>query len=280
MTRSLFVATACCGLLVASLWAAPGLAQDDRARMHFQAGASYYEAGDYADALREFQRSHALSQRSELFYNFSLCYQQLGDLEQAAQYLRRFLDEVPTVENRDQLERRHANLLERIAQQHADPEQPVDTTDPDPPDTDAPDTDTDATDAASTPAAPDASDEPPADTRAASSGVHPGAIAGYATAGVGVAMAVTFGAMALRERSDVEAGCGADRSCTRGQVQRMDRLALVADLGIAVAVAGATVGTIFLIRGRRDSSDATEARVAVSPYAGPTGAGALIQGQF
>ena len=78
-------------------------AQDDRARLHFQAGASYYEAGDYEDALREFQRSHALSQRSELFYNFSLCYQQIGDLDNAALYLRRYLDEVESIENRAQM---------------------------------------------------------------------------------------------------------------------------------------------------------------------------------
>ena len=108
--RNVFFFAALVVSVTVSLAAAlPAQAQDDRARLHFLAGASYYEAGDYQDALREFERSHALSQRSELFYNFSLCYQQLGDLESASTYLRRYLDEVETMDNRDQLEHRHAN---------------------------------------------------------------------------------------------------------------------------------------------------------------------------
>ena len=53
-------------------------------------------------------------------------------------------------------------------------------------------------------------------------------------------LAATFGPLALRERGRIEDGCGADRSCTSGQVQRMDGFALGADIGLGVAVVGAT----------------------------------------
>lgn len=244
-------------------------AQDDRARLHFQAGASYYEAGDYEDALREFQRSHALSQRSELFYNFSLCYQQIGDLDNAALYLRRFLDEVESIENRDQLERRHENLLERIAARDAaaPPEGTAEQPEPD----DEPET-------------ADPADAPPAADRGDTSdgrGVPAGAVAAYAVAGAGAVLALTFGPLALRERASVEDGCGADRSCMPSQVQRMDGYALAADIGLAVAVAGAAVGTILLLTGRGgDEEPADHARTRISPYATRTGAGAVVGGSF
>jgi tetratricopeptide (TPR) repeat protein len=251
-------------------------AQDDRARLHFQAGASYYEAGDYEDALREFQRSHALSQRSELFYNFSLCYQQIGDLDNAALYLRRYLDEVEAIDNRDQLERRHENLLERIAARGATPTPPnVGDPRPDPEAEPTPDQEPDTEPAADAEASPD---EP-----RRGGGVPVGAVIGYAVAGVGVVLAATFGPLALRERGRIEDGCGADRSCTSGQVQRMDGFALGADIGLGVAVVGATVGTILLLTGRGsdDEEESTDqARLRFTPYASPVGAGASLRGSF
>lgn len=286
MLRRPLLFTALSALLLVSLPGAPCAAQDDRARLHFQAGASYYEAGDYDDALREFQRSHALSERSELFYNFSLCYQQLGDLENAALYLRRFLDDVSAIDNRDQLERRHANLLERIEQQRVEAEERaareangevgVDTQG----DATGTGEQGSSTDLDTVGAASDAPVERP--TERSEGGVHPGVIAGYAAAGVGVVLAATFGPLALRERNSVEAGCGADRSCTSGEVQQMDGFALAADIGLVMAVAGATVGTIFLLRGRGrgGESEDPQAALRIAPYAGPSGAGAVLRGAF
>lgn len=271
-------------------------AQDERARLHLQAGASYYEAGDYEDALREFQRAHTLSQRSELFYNFSLCYQQLGDLENAALYLRRYLDEVQSIDNRQQLERRHANLVERIAAQEADPSgRPVFRFEFDEPESGA--SQDDPVDAEH-PVRPNASPEPPRQPREASSEAAPatsstvvpegrgapvGALVGYTFAGVGVAIAATFGGLALRERGRIEDGCGADRSCRASDVQQLEGYALASDIGLAVALAGATVGTILLLTGSDDGDepgDGDRARAGVAPYAGPSGAGAIIRGVF
>jgi tetratricopeptide (TPR) repeat protein len=272
-------------------------AQDERARLHLQAGASYYEAGDYEDALREFQRAHVLSQRPELFYNFALCYQQLGDLQNAATYLRRYLDEVQSIENRDQLERRHANLLERIAAQEADPSaRPVFRFEFD-------DAERSGAEDDEAPATPPGQVETPLqssprprarrperDPAAASAtdsvsreGAPVGAMVGYSVAGVGVLLATTLGALALRERGQVEDGCGSDRSCSGGDVQRMDGFALGADIGLALIVAGATVGTILLLTGRGgddDEESAEQASIRLAPYMSPMGAGATLRGTF
>jgi len=249
-------------------------AQDDRARLHFQAGASYYEAGDYEDALREFQRSQALSQRSELFYNFSLCYQQLGDLENAAAYLRRFLDEVESIDNREQLERRYTNLQERIAAQAAERANP----EPEPTEVPAQDP-VDGTDSGEDDASAGTATGPVAPSGRRS--VPVGAVIGYAAAGVGVVLAVTFGPLALRERNSVADGCGATRSCSRADVAQMDGFALATDIGLVMAVAGATVGTVLLLTGRDDeSAPSDQARLRFTPYASPMGAGATLRGSF
>jgi tetratricopeptide (TPR) repeat protein len=278
LSRNLFSFAALAVTLTVSFAAAlPARAQDDRARLHFQAGASYYEAGDYEDALREFQRSQALSERSELFYNFSLCYQQLGDLENAAVYLRRYLDEVETIDNREQLERRHANLLERVAAAEAgtpDPQIDPDVDDP------ASEGQGDADAATPEPSSADADADAPA--AAPRRGVPAGAIIGYAAAGVGVVLAVTFGPLALRERGRIADGCGATRSCAPRDVQQMDGFALATDIGLVMAVAGATVGTVLLFTGRDDTAEAPrdQARVRFTPYASPMGAGATLRGTF
>lgn len=89
----------------------------ERGRLHFQAAASHYDAGDYEDALREFERAYELSHKPELFYNFSLCHQQLGQLEDAIMYLERYLIEDDEISNRANLERRLTNLRERHARE-------------------------------------------------------------------------------------------------------------------------------------------------------------------
>lgn len=282
-------------VITAFCTAFPAEAQNERARLHLQAGASYYEAGDYEDALREFQRAHVLSQRSELFYNFALCYQQLGDLENAALYLRRYLDEVESIENRDQLERRHANLLERIAAQEADPSaRPVFRFEFDDPEGGVAGGDevqsANPNPAETTPRPRESQDEQVPTARPTlvepegREGVPTGAVVGYAVAGVGAALAVTFGALALRERGSIEDGCGADRSCSRGDVQQLEGYALAADIGLAVALAGVTVGTILLFTGRGDGDDEAaggdEAQLRFAPYASPLGAGAVLRGTF
>ena len=69
-------------------------ADDETARLHFQAGAKEFEAGRYEAALASFSAAYELSGRPELLYNIALCHEELGRYGEAADHLRRYLDEV------------------------------------------------------------------------------------------------------------------------------------------------------------------------------------------
>lgn len=243
----LLVRTAVLGacLSLAASAAAQTEGDDERARNHFRAGASYYEAGDYEDALREFERSQVLSGKAELFYNISLCHQQLHHYDEAAQHLRRYLEQVEQIENRANLERRLENLRERAAQQ------------PDPPDGEGDGT----------------SEQEPREE-----GTNVGAIAGFAIGGAGLLTAVVAGSMALGERSSLEdRGCGETVTCDAGKLRTR---ALVADIGVGLAVAGAALGVVMLLVGGGSDDEDDQARARVVPMLARDGGGAMIAGSF
>lgn len=271
----------------AVLASAPAAAQDDqRARLHFESGASYYEAGEYEDALREFQRAYELSQRPQLFYNLSLCYQNLGDLEQAASYLERYLGEVAEIENRANLEIRLGNLRERIAREATSAStEPATTTavDPDP----------EATDPAATSEGPAAASvggtatvtpagaDTAAGTASGGDALNVGAIAGFSVAAVGLVTAAIFGGLTVAEDSRLAGtACGMNATCTSDDLGTLRAYAVVTDVGLGVALAGAAVGLVFLIIGPGGSEDGERAALEVLPHAGPDGAGVSIGGSF
>lgn len=71
-------------------------AQDPPAgREEFLRGQQAYEQGDYDTAVREWTRSYELSQQPLILYNLSLCYERMGRLGDAVEYLDRFLAGAP-----------------------------------------------------------------------------------------------------------------------------------------------------------------------------------------
>ena len=251
-------------------------AQDDPGRIHFQAGASDYESGDYQHALGEFQRAYDLSQRTQLFYNISLCYQQLGDLEHAVEFLGRYLNEVEEIPNRAALERRQENLTQRLeAERAAAAATGTTTTDT----TTSDDTTSDTTTSDDTSAGSDI-DRP----QAHEGGANVPAIASFIGGGVGLAMAVSFGVMALGERNRVSTlDCAETMSCDDvpgANPTKMDTYALLSDVGTGLAVVGVGLGLVFLLTATDDEEDPGQARLRVAPFAGPDTAGLAAQGSF
>lgn len=227
-------------------------AAEDRGRLHFQAGASHYDAGDYQDALREFERAYEISEKPELFYNFSLCYQQLGELDEAVSYLDRYLSEVEAIPNRENLQRRLENLREREEEagggQAGGGEAGGGQTDG-------------QTGGGQT-------RPPPARS------ISPVAIAGFAVAGAGVVTLAVAGGLALSEKGNLDdMGCAESRACDAGSLRTR---ALVADIGLGLAVAGAALGVVFLFVGGNDDADVAR----VSPWGMPGGGGASVEGRF
>lgn len=227
---------------------------DEQARLHYQVAASYYEQADYESALREFQSAYRLSQRAQLFYNISLCYQQMDDLDEAISYLERYLNEVTEIENRPSLEQRLANLRTRRDQRQA--QATTDTT-------------TDTTTAVVTP--------PP---RTGGDSTNIPAIVGFSIAGVGLIAGAIFTGLLFAEDSRVSSlPCGMSRTCSPSDVGSLDTFALVSDISWGVSLAGAIVGTVFLFVPTGSSASADTASLRISPVAGQVN-GVMLSGAF
>jgi len=242
-----------------------------RARLHFQSGASYYEAGSYEDALREWNRAYQLSNRSELLYNLSLAHQGLNQLSEAVDYLRRFLAEVHDIPNRANLELRVQNLDRRIANQASsgasDPAPMEPPGDPQP----LAETSSDGSSgpaSSGTEAPAQASSEPGAY-------VSPGAIGGFIGAGAGVVMLAIFGSLTLAEDGRLSDLCGSGM-CAQGTADDLRTFALLTDIGLGVTVAGAAVGLIFLLTDTGPGDTDT----ALLPWFREDGGGLVAGGRF
>lgn len=99
-------------LTLLSLWAwAAGSAcaqssDELAARGLFDEGSSAYAEGNYEHALASFQRSYELSRKPVLLYNVGMVLDRLRRDEEAIAAYQRYLNELPTAENRAAVERR------------------------------------------------------------------------------------------------------------------------------------------------------------------------------
>ncbi|MFO8071829.1 MAG: PEGA domain-containing protein [Polyangia bacterium] len=85
------------------------------ARQHFMAGQDYYTQGRYEKAIEEFKEAYRLDPRPLLLYNIAQAHEKLGDLYEAVDYLKRYLEAEPDSEDRTTLLNKVANLEARIA---------------------------------------------------------------------------------------------------------------------------------------------------------------------
>ena len=244
---------------------------DERARLHFSAGRSYYEEGNYEQALVEFQRAYDLSHRDVLLVNIANAQERLGQWREASATLERFVASLPEGdEQRPTLSRRIENLRSRADQHEAElrAREQTQTT----------------TTTTTTSGEPSSSTTEPATTTTTTSGASEGLLVPSLVAfGVGAAGLIAFatlGGLALAEESSVADGCGATMSCTPAEVQAMDDLAIGADVSLAIGLAGVATGAILLIVDppRGGSSESASARVM--PFGHREGAGISVQGSF
>jgi tetratricopeptide (TPR) repeat protein len=93
--------------------AADAEALDQEAHMLFEAGRLAYAAGRFEDSLTSFQRAHAISGRPVLLYNIGTAADKLRRDDVALDAFRRYLEAVPTAENRAEVEGR-IRVLEQV----------------------------------------------------------------------------------------------------------------------------------------------------------------------
>jgi tetratricopeptide (TPR) repeat protein len=84
------------GVLIAALFLAPPTeAQKKEAKGHFEQGRSFYDAGAYDDALREYQAAYKLMPAPQFLFNIAQCFRLKGDKQNAIDYYQKFLDKAP-----------------------------------------------------------------------------------------------------------------------------------------------------------------------------------------
>jgi len=105
--------------------AAAETGHEEEAREAFERGRLLYDNGAFKKAAEAFDRAYALSGKPGLLYNVYIAHRDANQPAQAAEALRGYLEKVPDVENRAQLESRLAALdegLERERQRQAEAE--------------------------------------------------------------------------------------------------------------------------------------------------------------
>lgn len=108
-------------------------AGDKRAFQLFQEGDELYKQGNFAEAAEKFRAAYALDPNPTLLYNLARSYENLGELDQAADTYREYLQRQPDATDRGAIERRIETLeqqleekraLERAAKQKPEPTAP------------------------------------------------------------------------------------------------------------------------------------------------------------
>jgi len=83
---------------------------DPAARQAFEDGRTFYDHGRFADALRKFQESYAISNNAKLLFNIGRAADSDGQAAQAYDAYTAYLQRVPDADNREFVEARLAKL--------------------------------------------------------------------------------------------------------------------------------------------------------------------------
>lgn len=239
--------------MLPQLAAQPSIAQaqsdDERARMHFQAGRSYFDQRRLEDALREFNEAYRLSDRAALLLNIATVLERLERLDDAADTVDRYLELEPDAEDRRTLTERAASMRAEAAEQRAAEEAAA-----------AEETDTG-------PPTESSRDRAGPSNEGDGGGIGTLGLVGIIVAGVGVAAVVptvAFGVISEDHYQRVQTECAADGTCPASVQGSLDEGPLFADIStgmlfvsIGLVAAGAALFTVDLISGDDGSAEAS-----------------------
>ncbi|MBN2196705.1 MAG: hypothetical protein JW751_28105 [Polyangiaceae bacterium] len=236
----------------------------------FKAGKAAFDEADYQRAINYWLDAYRRDCRAhDLLLNLARAYELRGDKTEAIHALKTYLERKPETSQREQFERRIANLEEPLS---AEPTEATALTEASP----------------SLPSEgerPVVSSPPPEPPPAPVEERGRKPFAPLIVAGVGGVVAVVGGVLwvgAHRETSDHVDECGQDRDGCPGTADeandslRMERM--WGGLAIGGVVVGAA-GTIWFAAAPRKPKNRTE-RSQVSPIIGPSFIGAAVTGRF
>jgi tetratricopeptide (TPR) repeat protein len=220
-------------LLIAAPAAAQSEEDEQRARVHFEAGRLHYEEGRFARAAEEFEQAHELSGKADLLYNVFIARRDAGQLEGAVEALEAYLTQVPDQPNRSKLEARLASMRAQLEQQRSGDTLPPPSAEPEP-------------------------DE--------ASGVPVGPIATMGAGGALLVTALITGIMAKGAESDLDEACPGRVNCDPADASirdRMNRLGLATDILWITGAAAAAGGLVWWLLTRRKGEALEEPAVSV-----------------
>lgn len=234
---------------------------DDRARMHFQSGMSYYEQARYDEAAREFVEAYALSQRPALLLNLSQAYERDLKFAEAIAELQRYLEAVPDSPQRRTVESRIARMGELQARVNA-----TQSAEADPAETAASEPEVAPEPAPVTESAPAASPNS-APSHGASVSI-PGVILA-SVGGLMIAGSIVTGVMAHSTHTDLEERCpGGECPASenaQGDIDSGRTLAWVSTGLLAGGVVTAAIGAVLLLVGGGDETPPVAAAFLLAP---------------
>lgn len=85
-----------------------------RAAEHFQEAEQAFEKGHYRDAIREFEAAYRLAPHPDLLFDLGQCHERLGDLVEAIERYRAYLEAVPDAEDADLVSVSISDLEDRL----------------------------------------------------------------------------------------------------------------------------------------------------------------------
>lgn len=88
--------------------------KEEMAKVHFNSGRAYFQQGKFKDAIREFNSAYELSKKPELFYNISICWERLGDLEKAIAFREKYVEALPQAANAERIKLQIDALKKRL----------------------------------------------------------------------------------------------------------------------------------------------------------------------
>lgn len=117
-------------ILILALSSTPALAQStdaERARVHFESGQRFYEAGQYRLAIDEFRAAYRLSGRPALLFNIAQAHRLAGDCAEALDAYRDYRELDGRAAERTNVDERIAEMERCVAEFEAEAAEP-DTT--------------------------------------------------------------------------------------------------------------------------------------------------------
>ncbi len=231
----------------ASPASAQGESEEDiaRARQHYEQGAAHFEQERYEQALMAFQQARAYAERGTFLYNIHLCYERLGQLPEAIEYLELYLQADPDTEERAAMEQRLAELESRLAELEAGLRaRPTETAPPSAP-IDGP--------------------------------WGPPTLAGMTLGVAGLALGTTF--MVMAGGVDTSA-CEATSSCTPEELDRAGQYQTIGIAGLGVGAIGLGLGLYYLLTSESDADVDTGETAHIEPALSPTYAGVRVHGRY